>query len=185
MSAITQLNVAALADRAKNILLEPAKEWDKIAGETPTLQDLFARYVAILAVIPAICGFIGDMAFGVGIRYAFRALIMGYVLSFIGPIVGGFAADYLAPQFGGKADRNNAFKLVVYSMTAAWLAGAFAIVPALSILGIAGLYAIYLFYLGATKLMGIPKENAGTFTASVAIVSMMITGLVVLFITLT
>ncbi len=185
MSAITQLNVAALADRAKNILLEPAKEWDKIAGETPSLQDLVLRYVAVLAAIPAICGFIGDMAFGIGIRYAFRALIMGYVLSFIGPIVAGFTADYLAPQFGGKADRNNAFKLVVYSMPAPWLAGAFAIVPALSMFGIVGLYSIYLFYLGASKLMGIPKENAGTYTAAVAIVSMMATGLVTLFVVLT
>jgi hypothetical protein len=185
MSAVTDLKVAAIADRAKNILMTPAPEWDKIAGEAPTLQDLFLRYVAVLAVIPAVSGFVGHLAFGLGARWAFKSLVMGYVMSFVGPAISGFAADYLAPHFGGKSDRNNAFKLTVYSMTAAWLAGIFSLVPALSILGIAGLYSIYLFYIGAPKLMKITPENAMTYTAAVTIVSLMACGLVSMFMILT
>ena len=59
-------------------------------------------------------------------------------------------------------------------MTAAWLAGVFVILPALSILSILGLYSFYLYYLGLPKLMKAPADKALVYT----IVSILLSGLV-------
>ena len=49
-----------LVDRVKGILLDPKTEWRVIAGEQTSPGDPISRnYVAILAAIPAVCGFIG------------------------------------------------------------------------------------------------------------------------------
>lgn len=182
MPAIAKINVAALADRAKNILMKPEAEWDKINGEKPLLPELFTGYVAILAAIPALCSFVGWEVFGLmglhpGIVWAFGHMILTYVLAFICVGVGGFVSEFLAAQFGGKADRISAFKLMVYSMTPAWLSGVFSLVPMLSILGIVGLYSLYLFYLGAPKLMGVPKEKAVVYTAVTVIATAIVAGI--------
>lgn len=182
MSAIAKINVAALADRVKNIIMKPEAEWDKINGEKPLLPELFTGYVAILAAIPAVCSFIGLEVFGIlgfrpGIGAAIAHLVLTYVLGFIGVGVGGFVADFMAAQFGGKSDRLSAFKLVIYSMTPAWLGGVFGIMPALSFLGLVGLYSLYLFYLGAPKLMGVPKDKAVVYTAVTMILTAIVAGI--------
>ncbi|TAL28315.1 MAG: DUF1282 domain-containing protein [Alphaproteobacteria bacterium] len=188
MTAIAGVDIAALADRVKNILMKPAAEWDKISGEKPLLPDLFTRYVAILAAIPALCGFLGSMIFGFSaggytVRPSFgialEQLVVGYIMAFIGVGICGMAVEFLAPHFGGKTDRISAFKLAIYSMTASWMSGVFMLLPSVfKILGLLGLYSIYIFYLGVPKLTTVPADKAGTFTAVVAIVSILV-GLVV------
>ena len=42
--------------------------------------------------------------------------------------------DGLASTFGGQKNQPNALKLVVYSMTPAWLVGVFSLIPGLRIL---------------------------------------------------
>ena len=48
-----------LVERVKAILLTPKTEWAAIEGEPGDPPYLFTNYVAILAAIPAVCGFIG------------------------------------------------------------------------------------------------------------------------------
>jgi hypothetical protein len=74
----------------------------------------------------------------------------------------GFVINALAPNFGSTQSLPMAMKLAVYSMTPAWVAGIFHIIPALGILAILGsLYGIYVLYLGFNQpLMGTPKEKA-------------------------
>lgn len=186
MSAIANIDIAALADRVKNILMNPAAEWDKINAEKPLLPDLFIRYVAILAVISPVCTFVGGLVFGYsiagqtirpGIGPSIVHLVLFYVTSFIFVGLAGLIVEFLAPKFGGRTDRISAYKLVCYSMTAGWLAGVFGLIPALGILRVLGLYSIYLFYLGAPKLAGIPADKAGPFTAVVFIATMILGGI--------
>jgi hypothetical protein len=186
MTAIAGVDIAALADRVKKILIKPEAEWDKISAETPQLQDLFIRYVAILAAIFPVCHFVGGLAFGYSVAgqtvrpdigFAIVHLVLFYVLSFVCVGLTGLIVEFLAPHFGGQTDRISAFKLVCYSMTAGWVAGVFGLVPALSILGVLGFYSIYLFYLGAPKLARIPADKAGTFTAVVFIASAIVGGI--------
>ncbi len=163
-----------LVDRVKNILMTPKTEWPVIETEPGDVGTIFGGYVAILAAIPAVCGFIGMTMIGVGpIRLGFGTAlgnaILGYILAFVGTYVVAFIADKLAQNFGGRSDFPSALKLTAYSYTPAWLAGVFALIPALSVLGLLGLYAFYLFYVGAPQLMKVPAERSTMYTATVVI----------------
>ena len=48
-----------VVERAKAIVLTPDAEWPVIAREPGDMQYLFTNYVAILALIPAVGGFLG------------------------------------------------------------------------------------------------------------------------------
>jgi hypothetical protein len=92
---------------------------------------------------------------------------------------GGFVADFLAPQFGGKSDQISAFKLIVYSVTPVWLVGVLSLLPALSGLGLLALaYTVYLIYLGAPKLMKVPQDKVGGYTAVAFLAILIANGLI-------
>ena len=101
-----------------------------IAGEQTSPGDLIKNYVAILAAIPAVCGFIGASIIGVaGIRTPFIAgivsAIIGYVLTIVGVFVVAWLVNFLADKFGGRSNFPSAMKVAAYAPTAAWVAGVF------------------------------------------------------------
>jgi hypothetical protein len=167
----------AMVMRVVHILVQPNAEWEVIKQERTDLQTLYLKYVCILAVIPAIAGFIANAFVGsltagrIGVGAALGAAATGYVMSLILVFVVALIADSLAPSFGGRKNIDRALKLVAYSMTASWVAGAFAFIPVLgwliSLLG--GLYALYLFYLGAPVLMKTGEKTIGYTAVTVAI----------------
>ena len=71
-----------LVSRVKNILLDPQNEWRVIDGEPDPPNVILKNYVAILAAIPVVCGFIGASIIGVG---PYRT---GILLGLIGAIIG-------------------------------------------------------------------------------------------------
>ncbi len=161
-------------DRAKNILLKPAEEWEKIKGETYTPADLFTKYAIFLAAIPAVFGFIGNVVVGyslgvlgrirVPIGNALVWAVLTYVLSLAGAYLFAFVLDALAPSFGGTKDLNAYLKIVIFSTTASWVAGVLYIIPSLATLAIlAGFYSIYLLYLGIKLLRDIPADKLIVF----------------------
>ena len=158
-----------LVERVKAILLAPKSEWMVIDKEPGDPQYLFANYVAILAAIPAVCGFLGMAIFGRSIGAALAGAVISYVLAFVGVYVMALINDALAPVFGGRKDQPSALKLAVYSMTPAWLVGVFSLIPALGVLKILGLYALYLFWLGAPVLMKTPEDKSVVYTAAVVV----------------
>jgi len=173
-----------LVERVKAILASPKMEWRTIADEPGDPAYLFANYVAVLAAIPAVCGFLGAAIFSsrLGVGRAFFYAIVFYVLSFVIVYVAGLIADALAPSFGGRKSQPGALKLVVYSMTPAWLAGVFLLIPGLRFLTILGLYAFYLFWVGAPALMKTPNDKAAPYTAATAICAIVIFVVVILIV---
>ena len=76
--------------------------------------------------------------------------------------------DGLAPTFSGQKNQENAMKLAVYSMTPAWLAGVFALIPGLGFLRLlALLYGVYVFWLGLPILMKPPQDRLGPYALAV------------------
>jgi hypothetical protein len=165
----------SIVDRIKNICLTPNTEWPVIANEPSSTGSLIAGYVAPLAAVSALAGFIGVSLVGTSTFFAgtYRMSIFAglafAVWTFIGAIIGvvlvGFIINALAPTFGGQQDSARAMKVAVYSFTPAWVAGVLRIVPALGILAILGaFYGFYLLYLGLPALMKSPKEKAAGYT---------------------
>lgn len=161
-------------DRVKAIILKPKEEWPRIAAEPDSESSILTRYVLPLAAIGPVAGFIGGQVFGHSFLFVSSkpSLVSGlvtaivtYVISIIGIYVLALIANFLAPKFDGEENRLNAFKLVAYGATAAWVAGIFNLVPALSFFTILGLYSLYLFYTGAAPLMKVPEDKLLGFTA--------------------
>lgn len=163
----------SIVDRAKAIILQPKAEWPVIQTEATPSGEIFTRYAVPLAAIGPVAQLLGSQLFGFsafGVTYrpslagSLSMAIIGFILSLLGIFIISFIANKLAPKFGGEQSSRMAFKLVVYSMTASWLAGIFGLVPSLSFLAIIGLYSFYLFYTGVGPLMKVPPEKALTYT---------------------
>jgi Yip1-like protein len=174
-----------LVERVKNILLMPAKEWEVIDTESTTVAALYTGYILPLAAIGPIAQVIGYSVFGfrmpfggsvyrVPIGRAFTAAVVSYVLALVGVYLLALIIDALAPTFGGTKSQIQALKVAAYSSTAAWVAGIFALVPGLRMLGILGLYSIYLLYLGLPVLMKAPKDKAVGYTVVVIIAAIVL-----------
>ena len=187
---LTTENAASIVARAKGIVMAPKDEWPKIASEGKSPTQILVQYAIPLALIGPVCTLIGSQLFGYGamgisfrpsVGMALGTAISSFVVSILSLFIVSYIANFLAPKFGGKEGFGNAFRLVAYAMTAAWLVGIFSIVPMLGILGILGLYSIYLLYTGAAPIMGVPKEQAGGYTAVtiiIAIVGNVVLGMV-------
>lgn len=165
-----------LFERVKAILLTPQTEWPVIAREPGEPSILFTRYVAILALIPALAGFIGSSLIG---RYApflsgLAGAVIGYFMTFVVVFVVALIVDALAPTFGAQKNFPNALKLTVYSYTPAWLAGIFLLIPGLSFLTVLGLYGLYLLWLGLPPLMQAPRDKALPYAAAVVVCAVII-----------
>lgn len=158
-----------LVDRVKAIIVSPKTEWPVIAGESGDVGYLFSNYVAILAAIPAVCGFIGALVLGAPVGGALIAAVVHYALAFVGVYILAWIVTLLAPSFASHKDFPSALKVTVYSYTAPWLAGVFLLIPALSFLTILGLYGLYLLYLGLPPVMKTPAEKTILYTIVIVV----------------
>ncbi len=176
--------------RVQGILLKPKDEWEKIKGEPLPISMLFTSYAAILAAIPAVCQFIGLSLIGRNIpwrgltrfgfgRTLFYAIFL-YGLSLVSVYVLGIIINALAPTFSSKQNKENAMKIAVFSMTPAWIAGVFHLIPFLSFLAVFGsFYGIYLFYLGFTSsLMETPPDKVIGYVVVSIVVAFILTAIV-------
>ena len=170
--------------RIKNIILRPDAEWPVIAHESGDVKYLFTRYVAILALIPAVCGFIGASIIGMAVSVGtFRVpllpglinMVLGYVFAFVIVYATALIIDALAPSFRSHRHLPNALKLAVYSFTPVWLAGIFILIPGLRFLSILGLYGLYLMWTGLTPLMGAPRDKSLYYALCVVIAAIVVT----------
>jgi Yip1-like protein len=168
-----------LVERAKNLIVQPQVEWPVIAAEPHTMHGLYTRYVMILAAIPPTAAFIGFAIVGfplfrVGIGAALAYAVLLYLLSLAIVYVLAVAIDALARNFGGEKSFEQAFKVAAFAPTAAWLAGVFNLLPALSILSLLGLYSLYLLFTGLGPVMRVPEEKLMPYAVVVIIIAIVL-----------
>ncbi|MEC5384610.1 Yip1 family protein [Uliginosibacterium sp. H3] len=173
-----------IVERAKNILLSPKSEWPVIEAESSSVKSIYMEYLVLLALIPAVAGFIGMSligysAFGVSVRTPIVSgianMILGYALSLVTVFVVALIADALTANFGGQKNPLNAFKLIAFSMTPGLLGGIFSLIPALGVLGLlASLYGVYLLYLGVPTLMKVPEDKVAPYTVVLVICAIVV-----------
>ena len=173
-----------LVERAKKIIIEPKKEWPVIEQENTSIGQLIGSYLIILALIPAVCTFIGYGFIGIDIPYyghigslswGIRQAIVSLITTVAGAFVTAFIIDALAPSFGSTKNLNKAFALVVYSYTPTMVAGIFLIYPALAIIAtLAGIYGLYLLYIGIAPMMKTPPDKVTTYFVVSLIVTIVV-----------
>ena len=163
-----------LVERVKGIILSPKTEWPVIAGEPGDAGYLFTNYVAILAAIPAVCGFIGSVIVGGPIVGALLVAVIHYVLAFVNVYIVALIVNLLAPTFNSQKSFASALKVTVYSYTPSWLAGVFLLIPGLRFLTILGLYGLYLLWLGLPPVMKTPPEKAIWYTIVIVVCAIVV-----------
>ena len=158
-----------IIDRVKNILITPKTEWVTIETERLPSVKLLTSYLLLLALIPAVCQFIGQglvgtTVFGIKvggtIALGLKSAITSYITLVGSAYLAALIINLLATSFGSEQNFDQAFALVVYSFTPMYLAGIFYILPALGILAmLAGLYGLYLLYIGLQPMMKTPADK--------------------------
>jgi len=174
--------------RAQRILAYPSVEWTAIDKEPGDAAYLLTSYVAALALIPAVFGFVGACVIGVTVpgTGTVRATIsdglfgavFGYVLTCATVLALGLLIDFLVPFFGGRRNFDSAFKLAVYSYTPVWLAGIFLLAPGLRFIGFVGFYGAYLLRIGLPQLMKVPAAQVQAFAAVIVACAFVLTVIV-------
>lgn len=156
--------------RVKNLIVSPKTEWEQISREENDIRTIAVKYLVVLALIPAVCTFIGYSVFGYKIplmgyvgsslSMAFRQALVSYISSLAGAALAAVVINLLAPSFSSQQNGGRAFALVVYSYVPMYVAGVLTIIPSLApITIIAGLYGLYLLYLGLPVMMQTPGEK--------------------------
>jgi hypothetical protein len=173
------------ARRAHAILVDPAVEWMRIGKESGDAAYLLTGYVVLLALVPAVFGFIGGCVVGMivpgvgSVRLSiFDGLfgaVFGYVMTCATVLLLGLLINLLAPVFGGRRDFDGAFKVAVYAYTPVWLTGIFLLAPALHFLGLTGFYGAYILWLGLPRVMKAPEQRVSGYTAVIVVCAMALT----------
>jgi hypothetical protein len=179
-----------MVGRIKALMLTPREEWARIDAEPMTVQGIMTGWAAPLAAIGPVATLIGMQLFGFrvfGIVYrppigsSLVTAVVGYLTALIGVYALALIIDNIAPQFGARRDKVQAMKAAAFSFTAAWLAGVFAIIPQLGVLGLLGLYSFYLLWVGLPIVMKPAPDKAVTY-AAVSIACGIIAFLIISFI---
>jgi Yip1 domain len=172
----------SIIDRAKNMILKPAEEWNVVADEPATVGGLFTGYAMILALIPAVVGLLAVLVLGAAMsQYMGAAMgamttgalltqtVLGYVFGLLLVLAMSYLVNAVSPSFNGKQDLVQATKVMVYAGTAAWVSSLFLIIPVLGALVYLGglAYSVYLIYLGLNPVLGVPKEKVAGMTVVV------------------
>lgn len=175
----------ALVDRVRNICVSPSTEWPVIEQERAEPAELVISYLAPLAAVSAVAGFIGStvlrsiLPFGgisIGFIGGLIALCISFVMTIVGCFIIAFIINALATTFGAKPDFNQAFKTSIYSYTPGLVAGVLQVIPFLGslVVLIAGLYGLYLLYIGLPVTMKVPQDRAAGYTIVIVIASIVL-----------
>lgn len=178
MTIDSDAGAPSLIDRVKAILLRPRAEWDRIAGESADVPNLYFGYVAPLALLAGIASFIGSAIVGSALFGASHREPMAaagihaatYVVSvLLAVMVLALVTNALAPAFGSVKDREQAHKLAAYGATAALLSGVCQMLPPIaSAVALAGgIYALVVIYLGLPRLMKTPDDKRPGYFATI------------------
>jgi Yip1 domain len=167
------------------VLVDPAGAWPRVAKEPADWVALMTRYVVLLALIPALCGFIGVSIIGVivpGTGVVRTALFDGifgaiflYLENFVVVLALGLLLRLAAPLFGGRRDFGAALALIVYSYTPVWLAGIFLLLPGLHFLMLTGFYGAYVLLVGLPAMLQTPPPRALRFATLIVACALVLT----------
>ena len=166
----------ALLRRVAGLLKAPADEWPAIAGEAHDIGDIYRHHVLPLAAVPPASLLLGVALVGgrflgtAALITAVTAALASYAMLLAVPLAAAVALEHLAPRFKSDGNTVQVFKLVAYASTPLWLTGIFHVVFELSLFAMLGLpWAAYLFFSGASPILGTPVEHRVPFTLVAAI----------------
>ncbi|WP_160152809.1 Yip1 family protein [Microbulbifer sp. ALW1] len=171
------------------IFTNPDKEWRAIRADKHSFVQVFLSHVPILALIPCVAGYIGVTHFGFELgghvakltpKSAGYLAVVTYIALLVGIYLVGEFINWMAKAYGVEGDEPTRHyegtALAVFITTPVLLAGIVMLYPHLwlvvTVMGLAGLYSVYLLYEGIPILMNMSKERAFLYASAVLTVGL-------------
>ncbi|WP_078085708.1 Yip1 family protein [Microbulbifer mangrovi] len=179
------------------IFTNPDKEWQAIRADKHSFLQVFFSHVPILALIPCIAGYIGVTQVGFELGGHVSKLtpasggslaVITYIALLVGIYLVGEFINWMAKAYGVEGDEPTRHyegtALAVFITTPVLLAGIVMLYPHLwlvvTVMGLAGIYSVYLLYEGIPILMNMSKERAFLYASAVLTIGLV--GLVTIMI---
>lgn len=168
------------------LFTDPTRTWERIREEHAGGQAGVPWHVFVLALVPAVSGFIGTTRvgwrIGVGdpIRMTDESALVIAVIYYIALLVGVFSVGWVIQQLGKAYEIDKPLGLCIalaaYTATPLFLIGVMEIYPLLwlnLLLGLPALaYTVYLLYSGLPVMMEIPPERGFVYSSAVLAVGL-------------
>ena len=181
------MDIKSLLARARGIVAAPANEWIAISNDNKSRSELLLGYLLPLSMVAAVAAFIGYTFIGednplgriVGPMWGLKYAILELVNFVAGVYICALIISFFAPGFGADKNFGKAFSLVVYSYTPMLLAGILYIFPFLGFVSLlAGIYGLYILYVGMKPMIRIPDEKSTTFFIIVLITAVVVNSVI-------
>ena len=168
-------------DHAIGLLVQPSKQWRKVAELPQATMITMILYPCIMALLPAVAWYFGTTEIGwtVGDGDAIKltkdsalAIIILFYLSMIGAVaIIGYFIHWMAHTYGADSSLAKGIVIVGFTATPLFLAGLTGFYPVLwldLLLGVVAVcWSVYLLYLGIPLVMDIPEERGFLFSSAV------------------
>ena len=170
------------------LLLQPKKQWQKIAQQEEFPLVYSVLYVLVLALVPAAAWFYGTTSIGWSVgdgetirmtRDSAAPIIVLFYLTMVASVcVIGFMIHWMSQTYGTDSSTAKGISVAGFSATPLFIAGAVGFIPVFwlaLLIGVAAVgFAVYLLYLGIPIVMQIPQERGFLFSSAVVAFCMVI-----------
>ncbi|MGO1461210.1 MAG: Yip1 family protein [Marinobacter sp.] len=168
------------------LLTNPDQAWESIRKESESVARLYTGHVLLLALIPAVAGFVGTSQIGwqigdgqvtrLSVGSAFTLSVLFYAVMLAGIFILGKFIDFFAATYDAVDRTPRGVTMAAYTATPIFLIGVIAVYPNIWVNMLAGLvaiaYAVYLLYEGLPILMKIPESRGFMFATAVLTVGL-------------
>lgn len=168
------------------LLTNPDQAWEAIRRESESVTRLYTGHVLLLALIPALAGFIGTSQIGwqigdgpvtrLSVSSAMSLSVLFYAAMLAGIFILGKFIDFFAATYDAVDRTPRGVTMAAYTATPIFLIGVIAVYPNIWVNMAAGLvaiaYAVYLLYEGLPILMKIPEDRGFMFATAVLTVGL-------------
>ncbi|NWN92527.1 YIP1 family protein [Marinobacter adhaerens] len=168
------------------LLFKPDREWKAIRKDSESTLRLYFGHVLILALIPALAGFIGTTQVGwkigdgqvtrLSVQSGLSLSILFYAAMLAGIFILGKFIDFFSATYGVSEHSPRGVTMAAYTATPIFLIGVIAVYPNIWVNMLAGLvaiaYAVFLLYEGLPILMKIPEDRGFMFATAVLTVGL-------------
>jgi len=171
------------------LTFRPAMEWDRIAVEKTSVDQLLRRVILPLLLLAPVATVIGMKTFDrdwdplhgylVPSEQIFAAGATTYFASVASIFVLAAIFVLLAPMFGAPRDYVAALKVAAYGAIPVFLAGATLLLPAMAIVGmVAVCHTLYLYWHGVRRVLQV-KEGSQTEFVGISVLLLAVASVVV------
>lgn len=168
------------------LLTNPDNQWKAIRKDSESVTRLYTGHVLLLALIPAVAGFVGTTQVGwqigdgqvtrLSINSALSLSVLFYAAMLAGIFILGKFIDFFAATYDAGDQAPRGVAMAAYTATPMFLIGVIAVYPNIWVNMLAGLvaiaYAVYLLYEGLPILMKIPEDRGFMFATAVLTVGL-------------